>query len=249
LYATKKLFNFRPVEWEGRDKSSSLKIALQSCSRTTRGRSGLNGRWLLELPEEYKMVLLYIVNTSLCSGKYYSCWKTNKEVPIPKKGDLLNVTNWRPITIANILASTTEKIASAQFLKFCERYEQLFIRQNGFRSKMSCSTAISQICNYLRSNEIKGVTLGAILLVDAKNAFGSVCHFQLLDKLFSLCSDRAFSWFRSFLTDREFYVEINGERSNIIPLPDHGVVQGSGPGPLTFNLAYNDVFTEFEGPG
>ena len=80
------------------------------------------------------------------------------------------------------MASTTEKIASSQFLRFCEKYEQLFRRQNG-------------------------------------------------------------------LTNREFYVEINGERSVTIPLPDHGVVQGSGPGPLTFNLAYNDVFTEFEGEG
>jgi retron-type reverse transcriptase len=177
------------------------------------------------------MVLLHIVNTSLCSGTYYSAWKVNKVVPIPKKGDLSEISNWRPITIANCLASTTEKIASAQFLKFCEKYEQLFIRQNGFRLKMSCSTAISQICNFLRSNQIKGETLGAILLVDAKNAFGSVCHLQLLDKLFSLCSDKAFAWFRSFLAGREFYVEINGQQSKTIPLPDHGVVQGSGPGP------------------
>ena len=117
LFPTQKLLKFSPVEWEGRDKSYSLKIALQQCSKTTRGQSVLNGRWLLELPEDFKMVILHIVNTSLCSGKYYSCWKSNKVVPIFKKGDLSKIGNWRPITIANVLASTTEKIASSQFLR------------------------------------------------------------------------------------------------------------------------------------
>jgi len=45
---------------------------------------------------------------------------------------------------------------------------------------------------------------------------------------------QAFSWFRSYLSDRYHIVYLNGEISKIMPV-DYAVLQGSVLGPLLFS--------------
>ena len=76
--ANKAIFKFQPVTWSGTDKSNSLYHVLKTCKADSRGRSGLSKRFLANLPEQYREVMLELVNGSLNLGKFFNFWRNFK---------------------------------------------------------------------------------------------------------------------------------------------------------------------------
>ena len=77
---------------------------------------------------------------------------------------------------------------------------------------------------------------------DIRKAFHSVCHNQLLLKLWSAgISGRLWSWFRLYLSDRSQLLVINNQHSSLLPVLS-GVPQGSILGPLLLLIYINDIF-------
>ena len=79
------------------------------------------------------------------------------------------------------------------------------------------------------------------IFIDFTKAFDTVNHEILLEKLYHYgIRGTAHDWFRSYLTDRQQFVEYNGSKSNVLHVPC-GVPQGSNLGPLLFLLYINDL--------
>ena len=64
--------------------------------------------------ENKPYLLSHMVNKSLETGVVPSVWKTASVVPLPKTGDLQKVTNWRPISLLNLIGKQLEKVVQSQ---------------------------------------------------------------------------------------------------------------------------------------
>ena len=90
--------------------------------------------------------LTWIINNSLESGIFPTCWKISKCIPLFKnKGKRSDKTKYRPVSLLKAVSKVIEKIVNKQVLNYME-INQLFPRsQHGFRAKRSTFTAVSSM--------------------------------------------------------------------------------------------------------
>ena len=80
-----------------------------------------------------------------------------------------------------------------------------------------------------------------MILIDLQKAFDTINHDILLGKLHAIgFSEKTVAWFKSYLSDRAFKVNINNHFSDLSKI-SCGVPQGSILGPLLFLLYVNDM--------
>ena len=184
--------------------------------------------------------LVYILNLSLSSGQVPSNMKVAKVIPIFKKGNNLLVSNYRPISLLTSLSKVLEKIVYKRTVDFLNKHDILSNEQFGFREKHSTSHALLSVIDKIaRSIDSSRHTVGIFL--DLSKAFDTINHNILLYKLSHYgIRGRALDWFKSYLSNRDQFVHINGTSSSKQPILC-GVPQGSLLGPLLFLIYINDI--------
>ena len=184
--------------------------------------------------------VLFLVNESLSSGQFPDGWKHQLVLPLHKKDDKLDGSNYRPVSHINEISKIIEYVVHEQVSKHFTGNDLFHENHHGFREDHSTTTALIQLYDmWLCNSENRELT--AALLLDLSSAFDVVDHAIFFEKLKLYNFDQhTIGWFKSYLSFRKQTVQVESKFSNEVMLGDYGVPQGSILGPLIFLIFNND---------
>ncbi|XP_023219815.1 uncharacterized protein LOC111621797 [Centruroides sculpturatus] len=182
-------------------------------------------------------------NDPLCSiftpakriGAIPSAWKTSTTILLHKKGDRDNITNWRPIALANTLGKLYSACIACRLLRWCEENDIISTAQKGFMRYDGCSEH-----NFILQSAIQDARRRNhgchVAWLDLANAFGSVPHESIFTCLkWSGLSESFVQCIKDLLEDCCTRVRSNTGLTDSIPI-HAGVKQGCPLSPILFNI-------------
>ncbi|GFS75596.1 retrovirus-related Pol polyprotein from type-1 retrotransposable element R2 [Nephila pilipes] len=127
-------------------------------------------------------VLSAFFNKVLDLSTVPSSWKEAKVVLIPKPGDPLDISNWRPVSLLNTGGKVFSSVLATRISSWANINSRLSPFQKGFRENDGCSEH-----NFILEQAITGAKRHHLDLsmawLDLENAFGSVPHRFILEAL------------------------------------------------------------------
>jgi hypothetical protein len=156
-----------------------------------------------------RRILRSLCNTILSGSDPPWQWKTNRIVPIPKKGDLTEMTNYRGISMMSVAA----KLFNRLLLDRIRAHIDPVLRKNqaGFRQGRRTTDRISALRRIFESAQESQIPLVATF-VDFRKAFDSVDRGKLF-KILSLygVSDKLIEAVKRLYKDSKAVVFVNGK--------------------------------------
>ena len=207
--------------------------------KTSTGVDSVSNKLLKFVKNAISEPLTIIINQMLRVGIFPDLLKISKVVPVYKKDDNTNLSNYRPISLLPSMSKIFEKVILEQLFTYLEDNNLIHRHQYGFRKHHSTEYAALHIVDYLYYKlDLKKIPIN--LYLDLSKAFDSLSHEILLRKLlhYGICG-AAINLMASYLKNRKQFVQFDGYKSDMKTICN-GVPQGSILGPLLFLVYIND---------
>jgi hypothetical protein len=133
--------------------------------------------------------------------------------PSYKKGDRYDMQNYRPISIISVFAKLFERLVYNR-ISFLYENKIFTEAQNGFRKGKCIETAVQSFIEMIQEALDKQVhTIG--IFIDLIKAYDVLNQKLLLEKPSSYgIRGTTNTWFRSYVTNRRQFIEINQSNSS-----------------------------------
>ena len=215
--------------------SGGHKICYRSAAE---GIDGISVSMLKKSLTTILKALQQIFNTSQLSGVFPIAWKHAIVAPIHKKGDLFDLSHYRPISLLPIMSKVFEKLANAQLRDYLNTNNIIHEAQHGFRQLRNCQTALLQLTKNLFT--LRAAKFTYVTALNFSRSFETVNINILQQRLSSFSSGTTSSWFSSYLTNRLQSTKYAKALSDACAIST-GVSQGTVLAPILFSIYLNNL--------
>ena len=168
--------------------------------------------------------------------------KISKRIPICKPQKIeTNLSSYRPINILNSYEKIIQKWIKKNLEKYLSEIKLIIPNHHGGiqkHSTLSAMTVINHHCKKLKDQN----KFGLVLSSDLSSAYDTVDKETILNKMeyYGIVKEEL-EIFKSILTERTEFVEINNKRSSLLESNPCSIIQGSVISSLLYILYTNEV--------
>ena len=196
-----------------------------------------------------------IYSDALIKGVFPKSWTSTCMTLLPKKGDLANLKNWRPISLINTDAKVFTRLLNSRLMPHFSKC--ISPNQLGFMpGRFIADHGLTVNCIKMIAHQHRSTSIG--LLLDQEKAYDRIhpCYLRKIMSAFNV-PDILINSIASLFFSTLIQVNVNGHltQSKIPQL--RGLRQGDPLSPLLFNIAFdpfirsisqNTAFTGFHLP-
>ena len=234
------LSNINITQTDVKDILSSLIVNKAS------GPDGISHRMLKNTCHTIAKPLSMLFNISIQQNIYPKIWKSAVVMPIFKKGDKSDVSNYRPISLISCVGKSFERIVFKNVYNHLMANSLIYKFQSGFLPGHSTVHHLIEVIHHT-CLALENYETTCQFFCDISKAFDRVWHRGLILKLEKYdIHGNLLAWFANYLFNRSQSVCVDGTYSSKQYITA-GVPQGSVLGPMLFLIYINDISEDLTG--
>jgi hypothetical protein len=232
--AERKLSEAERIRLEADITVEELDAAMEKCNmRSAPGLDGFSNK-VIKIWNFFRVPLLDYANECVKKGKLTETFRTALIKLIPKKGDVWQIKNWRPISLLSCFYKLISKAVNNRLELVIDKLTS--IEQKAYSKNRYIQEALINTINTIRHCEKNGVK-GSILSIDQKKAFDCVFHgYMDVVYVFVGFGPRFRKLLKTIGTGRKARIILEASKQSRDIDLERGFAQGDGPSPRLYNI-------------